>query len=235
MMNKVVALQPAYVLHTRPFRETSLLVDFLTKDFGRISVVARGAKRSRSAFKGLLQPFSNLLISATGKSSLLNLTHVEAATFPSVLTGNALLSGLYINELLVHLLPFEDPSQEIFTLYQNAIQDLNATLPLTSVLRIFEKRLLELLGLGFSFQTDLDDQPILADIEYCLIPDSGFAKPTRDFDPHNKTTYSGKSILAMQSQEFTDKLIIQECKRLMRHILQHALGEHRLKVLDLAT
>src|SRR5207253_3115583 len=104
-----ISLQPAFILHHRPFRETSVLLDVFSEEYGLVSLVAKGVRTHRSKLKALLQPFVPLLVSWQGKSELMNLVSAEARTTPFQLHGDCLLSGFYLNELLVRLLQKEDP------------------------------------------------------------------------------------------------------------------------------
>ena len=136
-----VKLAPAYVLHARPFRETSLLLDVFTCDHGRISLIAKGAKRAKSTKSALLQPFSAITISWCGRSDLQTLTHVEARQVSKRLMGKALLCGLYINELLIKLLHRHDPYTRLFHAYEQLIKQLIETNDLEISLRVFELQL----------------------------------------------------------------------------------------------
>src|SRR5580693_2734969 len=103
-----ILLQQAFILHHRPFRETSLLLDVFTEEHGKISLIAKGVRKHRSTLKALLQPFVPLLVSWQGKNELMNLVSVEAKGPPFQLRGDCLLSGLYVNELLVRVLQKQD-------------------------------------------------------------------------------------------------------------------------------
>ena len=120
-MTERVLLQPAFVLHARPFRETSLLVDLLTRDFGRLGAIARGARSQQSRYRGHLRSFVPILISWSGKSELVSLNQLEASGSPILLEKNSLLAGLYINELIVRLLHQHDSHPEIFDNYHTSL------------------------------------------------------------------------------------------------------------------
>ena len=115
--------QPAFVLHTYPWRETSLIVEFFTRDYGRIPLVARGAKRPMSQYRGLLNPFCPLAVSYSGKGEVKNLTRCEwYGTIP--MNEKVLMSAFYINELLVRLLPRGEPEPSLFTIYYDTLKKL---------------------------------------------------------------------------------------------------------------
>ena len=143
-----VQLQPAYLLHRKPFRDTSLLLEVFTREFGRIGLVARGARGPRSKLKGVLQPYQPLLLSWSGRGELPTLTSAESQAGALFLQGNALISGFYLNELLMRLLARHDPHTELFISYQTALQRLIMNDELDWTLRLFERDLLQQLGYG---------------------------------------------------------------------------------------
>jgi DNA repair protein RecO (recombination protein O) len=170
--NNRVTLQPGYVLHHWPYRDTSLLVEILTRDHGRIGLVARGAKRSKSRLYGLLQPFIPLIISWTGKGDLGTLGAVEAQDWTMQLGGRAMMNGFYVNELLLRLLHRHDPHPHLYDEYIMVLQRLSDTTGDTAfmsssdvqdvsgfreqrALRIFEKNLLRELGYGLVLDHDV--------------------------------------------------------------------------------
>ncbi|MEW5248209.1 DNA repair protein RecO [Microbulbifer discodermiae] len=143
--------QPAYILHTRPFRDSSLLLDLLTPEWGRIACVARGARRSKQRRQRALQPFTPLLVSLLGRGELKNLGAVESAGAALRLQGRAVYAGFYANELLVRLLPAGETHYRAFAGYQTLLQSLaqldgGSAAPLEAPLRRFELQLLSELG-----------------------------------------------------------------------------------------
>src|SRR5690242_11052622 len=124
MMRSRVNLHPAWVLHTRAYSESSLLVEVITMDYGRISGIARGVQRPHSALRGLLRPFVPLLISWSGKTELVSFSKVEALGAPHRLAGRLLLHGFYLNELIMRLLHRYDPHPHLYTAYQQALLSL---------------------------------------------------------------------------------------------------------------
>ncbi|MDQ7073899.1 MAG: DNA repair protein RecO [Gammaproteobacteria bacterium] len=143
-----VELQDALVLHRRPYQNSSLLLEVYTPEFGRVGLVARGARRNKSPWRGLLQPFTPLLLSWTGRGELYSLIHAEESQAAFALHSQSLLCGFYLNELLMRLSEREDPLPELFSLYQQGLVQLSDHNPdtLEAVLRLFELRLLALLG-----------------------------------------------------------------------------------------
>src|SRR3569833_1174837 len=165
-----VLLQPAYVLHRRPYRDTSALLDVFTPDFGRVGLVARGARQAKSRSAALLQPFQPVWASWSGSGDLSTMSAVEGAGSARWLTGAALMSGLYLNELLVRLLHRFDPHPELFACYETALNRLvqtpeqTAEPALEASLRIFEKRLLAEIGYGLVLEHEAGSGATLLDI-----------------------------------------------------------------------
>lgn len=150
-MAALIQSQPAYLLHSRPYRDTSMLVDFITCDFGRVSAVARGVRSPKSKTRASLQPFIPLLINLSGKSELKTLVQVESRNNGFNLKHRALFAAMYLNELLVRLLHKQDADTEIYSLYEITLQNLLQHAEIEPVLRVFELTLLELLGYGIDF------------------------------------------------------------------------------------
>ena len=141
----------AYVLHTRLYRDTSLLVDLFSREHGRMSAIARGVRGQKSRHRGLLQPFTPLFIAWFGKSDLVTLNGIEPNGAPYYLTGNRLLSGLYMNELLVRALHQGDPHPALYDEYATsttALAKADSGKEIELILRLFEKRLLQEIGYG---------------------------------------------------------------------------------------
>src|ERR1700675_5081227 len=148
--------QPAFVLHAHPYRETSLIVEAFTADYGRVALVARGAKRPRSELRGVLQAFQPLTLSWAGGGELKTLIRAEWRSGLPLVSGSALLCGFYLNELLLKLLPREDAHPQLFNDYQDALARLAAGADQATVLRRFELRLLAELGYALPLTHDVD-------------------------------------------------------------------------------
>lgn len=241
-----VELQPAFVLHSRDYRDTSLIVDFLTPDYGRLSAVARGARgrKGRSSVKQLLAPFQALLISCQGKGELKTLTGIEAAGAPVFLNGNILYSGFYINELLMRLLLPMDAHPAIYAAYQRALAELTALnsvgadtadLPLEPVLREFELALLEALGYGLEFCVDGESgAPIARDSLYYFAPESGFICCDGDiYRQRQPGVFSGELLYRIGQREFSTIEVRRAAKQLLRLALKPLLGTKPLKSREL--
>ena len=208
--------QPAYVLHSRAYRETSALVDFLTP-LGRLRAVLRGARGKAGT---LARPFVPLEAEFRGRGELKNVGRLEAAGIPNLLSGEALFSGLYLNELLIRLLPAEDPHPAVFEHYALTLQALAQGRPLEPLLRAFEWRLLDELGYGFALDTDRHGQPIVAGGLYRLQVDAGL-EPVEQLQPG---VFQGADLLAMAQADWSAAGPLAAAKRLMRQALAPHLG-----------
>lgn len=228
----MIELQPAYILHTRPYRDTSMLVDVLTSQYGRVGLVARGVRSRKTPKRNLLNPFTRLLISFQGKSDLKLLTQFEAEGTPAHLSGNYLFSGFYVNELLVRLLPEMDAHDDIFQLYEQSLQRLAAQQPLEPVLRQFEMQLLDALGYGVDVTSDAKSgEPLVAGLNYCLDPAQGFYAAD-DSVPFN-FLFSGEHICALAEGDLSSSDARQTAKRITRTLLRPLLGNKPLKSREL--
>lgn len=227
-----ILLQPAFVLHLRHFRDTSLLVDFLTKDYGRVGAVARGARSQKSRYRGYLRPFVPLLATWSGRSELMSLNDLEAGGSPMLLEGRALLAGMYLNELLVRLLHQHDPHPEIYQVYQEALHALDKGQMIEPLLRRFEKKLLVALGFGFSWTQTMDtNKPIESTQWYAFQPDLGFCEHLQQFNNH--PIFKGAHLLAIAEEAFEDPEVLRSAKQIMRMTMQVRLGNRMIRSREL--
>lgn len=221
-------LTPAFILHSRPYRDTSLLLDVFSEEQGRVGLVARGARSARSRQRALLQPFQPLLLGWTARGELGTLTAVETNAPPVPLRGTGLYSGFYLNELLARLLHRHDPHPELFPVYHDALRGLAEALNLEPVLRVFELRLLETLGYGLLLDCDADlGAPLDPERQYDYQLERG-ALPLRG-DAAAGVQVSGRSLLAMAAERFDDDVVLRDAKRLTRAALDLYLGHAPLK------
>lgn len=226
-MSQRVTLQPAFILHTRPYKNTSLLVECFTEDFGRITVVAKGARRPSYKSRGLLQPFTSLLISWLGRSELVTLIEVEIAQSLKYLSGKSLLAAFYLNELLMRVIKPLDNHKTLFHNYRGIIAEFSEYEYSEHSLRVFEKRLLENLGYGLQLTEASDShEPITPNESYQLLPGQGFITVT-DVSQSSSLRFSGKSLLALANERMDDDSL-REIKRLMRYALQPYIGDKPL-------
>jgi DNA repair protein RecO (recombination protein O) len=235
MSRHIISLEPAYVLHTRPYRDTSALIIFFTYQHGLIHAVARGARGNRSRLKGLLQPFVPLLISWSGQNDLHSLRDAEAQGEINYLPSEKFLTGLYINELLVRVLQKHDAHPELYLAYQQALQGLCGVKHEQAILRIFEKRLLHALGYALPLNQDCaTGHAILSERFYQFDPAHGFSILPESFTHHDATNvFAGKIIIALQQEDFGDKQLLRDMKRLMRLALAPLIGAKQLKSREL--
>ncbi|MDR1996364.1 DNA repair protein RecO [Azonexus sp.] len=222
--------QPAYVLHSYPFRETSLIVEVFTRDFGRMALLARGARRPRAAIRGLLMGFQPLELGWAGKGEVLTLMKAEWQGGQPLLTGAALFCGYYLNELLMHLLPREDAHETLFARYAEMLQRLAAD-PTGKVreadLRRFEKALLQELGYGLMLDRDAGGQPVVAEAFYTYRMEQG---PVRlEHDDAAAQVVRGKTLLDLAAEDFSDPRTRVEAKALMRTLMAYYLAGKELE------
>lgn len=228
MNNERVSLQPAYVLHNRPYRDTSAMLEVFTAEHGRLSLVARGARRPAKKGGGSsLQPFLPLLVSFVGRSEMKTLTATETAGDAPVLRGERLYSGLYLNELLMRLLHRYDPHPTLFAAYSKVLGGLGSQQPLDGLLRRFELALLEELGYRLNFELcGASQAPVSKEAQYRFDPDIGLVLAT-GAQGQGAGVYQGVELLAMAAGEF-DGDARPAAKRLLREALGVHLGDKPL-------
>ncbi len=226
-----IELQPAYILHTRPYRDTSLLVDFFTPECGRVGAVARGVRQGKGNKRVLFNPFVGLLISLQGKTDLKLLTAIEADGPSCHLTGAQLYSGFYLNELLVRLLPEMDAHPVLFSRYRECLQQLRNDADLEPLLRDFEFALLRELGYAIDFLTDAHSgAAIVPELHYWFDAQAGFYHAQNSHQiAAAAPIFEGRHILAIAERNFSVAETRQAAKRLSRLMLQPLLGSRPLR------
>ena len=233
----VVNTQIAYILHKRPYRETSSILDVLTKDYGRVSLMARGCRGKRSKIAGNLMLFTPLVVSWQGKGNLPYLKSIERADLKDpVLKNKSLLSAMYVNELLMYFLHKHDVHDAIFEQYHHCLYALENNNNLEIALRKFEIKLLALLGFCLNLHAEADTgEMILADEMYHYYLEHGPVK-CRD-NVVSVPQISGNCLLALSSEQFQiiteNTQYLAELKRLMRFVINHHLGSKKLKSREL--
>lgn len=226
-----VLLQPVFILHRRPYQDSSLLLEAFSSEYGRLGLIARGAVSSRSRLKGVLQPFTPLLLSWTGDGDLATLSGGEEAGHPIRLLQNRALAGLYVNELLVKLLPRRDAQPGLFAAYEVLLAELAAATDEEPPLRRFEKRLLEDLGYGLSLDREAaSGAPIVAETHYRYVLDRG---PLTVDQTQIGVPISGRGLLALRDGMLNDPAVLMEVKRLTRAALAEQLQGRMLKTREL--
>jgi len=223
--------QTVYILHTYPFKETSLVVELFSQEFGRVAAVAKGARRPRSAMRGMLQTFQQLSGTWSGKNELKVLHSLDWNTGLTLLKGQALVCGFYMNELLLRLLPREDPHEALFAYYAQTLQALSqieapsdtATLPV--ILRQFELRMLQEMGYAVPLLADENGEAIDANQTYRYEAEYGACALT---STQNGIEVQGQTLLDMANDHYVSTQTRAQSKSLMRYLLAHYLGDKPL-------
>jgi DNA repair protein RecO (recombination protein O) len=217
-----VVNQPGFVLHSFPYKDTSLIVDVFTREHGRIGLVAKGAKRPHSALRGVLQTFQLLSVAWTGKSELRTLTGAEWVGGLLPLEKSALLCGFYLNELLVKLLARDDPHPALFDHYITTLNELAHGEAPPIVLRKFERALLKETGVAADLtRCTVERAPVLPEQSYVVDPERG---PRPAMAEDTWPVVSGKTLLDMDREDYSDAATQAQSKFLMRFLLAHQLG-----------
>lgn len=213
----------AFVLHSYPFRETSLVLEVFSRQHGRVPLVARGARRPRSVLRGLLMNFQPLTLSWFGKHELRTLHSAEWQGGQPQLQGTALLCGFYLNELLLNLMARDDPHESLFDYYRQTLQRLAQEDDHALTLRCFEKRMLQELGYALSLETEAgSDKSIVPTQTYRYILERGATADAPDATQGMQV--DGKTLLDMAADDYTDVTTARQSKQLMRMLLNHHLG-----------
>jgi DNA repair protein RecO (recombination protein O) len=213
----------AYVIHARPFRETSLLIEFFTQQLGRCSAVAKGAYRGKSPSRSLLQIFNFLTISLQGGTELLNLTQVERTAAPHDLSGSTIVCGLYLNELLYYTLHHHDPHPVLFNAYHQALMQLSTTISPVISLRQFEFVLLEELGYGVNFDAIATTECYRYDANH------GF----QVVGPEAQNCFHGAILLQLAAQQWQSPGVAAAAKQLSRQALAPLLAGKEIRSREL--
>ena len=221
--------EPAFVLHSYPYRETSLVLEVLSRNYGRLALVARGARRPRSALRGLLMSFQPLTMSWFGKHELRTLHSAEWQGGQPQLQGKALLCGFYLNELLLNLMARDDPHDQLFDYYQLTLQRLAHEQDHAATLRCFEKHMLQELGYALLLEHDADSGELIeSTAHYRYVIEYGASKNSEQGMP-----ILGKTLQDMATDDYRDPLSAQQSKQLMRMLLNHHLAGKPLHTREL--
>ncbi len=227
-MSVRVEAEPLFILHMRPWRETSALLECLSDRHGRIGLVARGVRRERSRFaRGLLQPLQPLLASWAGGGELVTLTACEAAGPAFALHGERLYSAIYLNELVYRLTVRGDPQPALFATYRQCLQRLAAGEPEGWTLRRFERDLFAAIGYALVLGHEAGGvAELVAEREYAYLPDHG-AVPWQERS--DGVRIGGAALLALGADRVPGSASLAELRRLTRAVLSHLLGGGSLK------
>ncbi len=224
------SLYPAFILHRRPYSNTSLLLECFTASHGRFPVIAKGVNSKRSGLSGLLQPFSPLLINWRGKGEVKTLVTCESAGSFIRLTKKALYCGFYINELMIRLLGRLDSHNKLFEYYEEALKKLADGMEFEQVLRRYEICLLAELGYGLNFNIEAETgKPIESEKCYRYVVEHGPVSMASG----SGLTISGSTLLALEYDRQLDKKERKEARMLMRKVLANYLGDKPIKSREL--
>jgi DNA repair protein RecO (recombination protein O) len=216
--------EPGFILHTYPFKETSVVAEVFTRGHGRMALIARGARRPASALRGLMQPFTPLLLSWFGKSELKTLHGAEWQGGLIAPQGRALMCGFYLNELLLRLLARGDAHELLYDRYVDTLDQLaseSSGVDFERILRRFEKNLLSEIGYGATLDADADSgAPIDPDAHYVFQPEHGALRAIGQ----SGCPVSGQTLIDLASDQFERPATLVEAKALMRTLINHTLG-----------
>ncbi|TRZ56950.1 MAG: DNA repair protein RecO [Rhodocyclaceae bacterium] len=226
--------QVAYILHSYPYSESSLILDVFSRDHGRLPLLARGARRPRSALRGVLQAFQPLELGWFGGGEVRTLAKAEWLGGIPLLGGTALMLGYYLNELLLKLLVREDAHSVLFESYAATLQALSqgevGSEPHAASLRQFEKTLLRELGYGLVLERDaVTDEAVLPDMNYHYLIEKGPVKADAFSDGDQSHTMRGKTLLDLARNDYADPRTLAESKMLMRMLINHHLAGQALQ------
>lgn len=234
-MTHRINLEPAFVLHTRPFRDTSLIVNIFSLNHGRVNLLAKGARSPKSPFRALIIPFMPLLLSWTGKTDLPILTKAENSKLQYILNGQNLVHGLYLNELLINLLEQHNSYPNLFAIYEETLHALQQKEPVERFLRIFEKKLLKELGYGLDLDCVNEGFSVKESDFYHYEFGRGFSVLT----PHNflmkqndstlNNVYCGTSLVSLHEENLETKKALVDAERLLKSVLENLLGNKKIK------
>lgn len=219
-MSERIDNQAGFILHTRPYRETSLIIDVFSREYGRLALVARGARRPMSSLKSRLLAFQPLELSWFGKGGLRTLHAAEWQGGDLRLQGRALMCGFYLNELLLKLLPPDDPHERLYDGYVDTLAELSDLADPEPVLRRFELGLLSELGYAQTLTHLADGAEIVPERRYGYAFDQGVVA--------DGSGYAGKTLLDMAAGDFSDPRTLAEGKLLMRALINHYLSDKPL-------
>jgi DNA repair protein RecO (recombination protein O) len=218
-----ITLEPAFVLHHREYRDTSRILDVFGARHGRLTLFARGARGPKSKLASLLMPFRPLLVSWTGRGDAAQLTGAEPDGEPLVLPARQVLSGFYLNELIINLTTRHDPQLQLFDDYGRTLRRLCVEAQPDTALRVFEKRLLESIGYGLELEVEPESH-------YHYRPSQGLAEVREDAPG----AYAGRCLLALREESLDDAQALDVARRLLRQAIDHCLEGRELRTRTVA-
>lgn len=222
--------QRAFVLHTRAYGESSLLIDLFVENIGKIAVLAKGARRKKSALKGILQPFTPLIVQYSGQGEVKTLRQVEAISLTLPLMSVSLYSAFYLNELLHRVLIAETDMPTLFQDYLLSLQELAQEISAENVLRKFELALLENLGYHVDFfHCCITGDSIIESMHYQYQSEKGFISSLLQ----NSTSFTGEQVLSFGYRQFNNENTLKAAKRFTRMALKPYVGSKPFKSREL--
>jgi len=226
--------EPAFVLHARAWRETSLLVEVLSAEHGRVGLVARGVHGpKRHALRAALQPLQSIRFDAVQRGELAQLTAAEAVDAAPLLQGDAAMAAFYLNELCLRLAPRLAPQPELHSAYAQVRERLRASQPLAWTLRRFERDLLEALGFGFEFGHDGDGADIDPAARYRIDPEQGPRRVLSERSGERRDSATGAALLALAADAMPPADDVASLRLPLRAVLLHHLDGRGLKSWDM--
>ena len=222
--------QNIYILHTYPFKETSLLVEVFSENYGRLSLLAKGARRPRSLLRGYLQPFQQVQATWSGDGDLKTLFSVEWTSKYLGLQDQGLVCGFYMNELIIKMLSKDEPIQSFFNFYHTCLQKLSSSNDYEKILRSFEIKLLEELGYQVKLLEDEDGNEIITNQLYRFEAEYGASLLEKT---NNGIKLRGKTLKDMANDDYQDPVTAKESKLLMRYLINFYMGNNILKTKEL--
>tara|TARA_Y100001934_G_C12262531_1_gene730767 strand:+ start:397 stop:1122 length:726 start_codon:yes stop_codon:yes gene_type:complete len=226
--NSRVTGESIYILHQRPFSESSSLIEGFSRNHGRLALMAKGVKKKKSRYRGILLPFQKITISWSGKGEVKTMTNADMESYRETLTGERLFCGYYLNELIMLSLHRGDPHEKLFDFYENTINKLNNKCDIEQTLRIFEKNFLQEIGYGLNLTHDVSTRtPINPNVTYLYVWGLGAVPQSSVTD--NGILITGASLLALHEEVFFNELNRRELKHLTRGIIDYQLGGKILK------
>ncbi|MGI9259509.1 MAG: DNA repair protein RecO [Gammaproteobacteria bacterium] len=223
-----VQLEDAFLLHQRAYRNTSQIIECLTKDHGLVALIAQGSRRPKGGQRAILQPFLPLRISWIRRGELGRLIQVEPRAPAAELDGRRLLAGFYLNELVIRLLARGDANVAAYSCYSRALADLDAGIGTAASLRFFEFRFLEALGYGLNLHDEVEtDEPIRADARYRFEPEVGAR--CVDGETTANDVFWGRELISLRDEKLEDEASLRAARRLLARALQPYLGDRPLR------
>lgn len=228
MQRQRIALQPAFLLHQSPYRDTSSLLELHTRDHGRVGLIARGARRPKARLRAVLQPFQPLLVSWISRGDLGTLTGAEVVPGAVALPAKQVYSGYYMNELLVRLTRRHDAYTGLFDHYRNALDGLLQGQSESRVLRLFEKNLLDELGYGLDLTQTVDGAAVADSMRYEYKLEYGLVRA--EPGAADSMVFNGTSLLSLAAGKLDEEAVASDAQRLLRAALDVYLGPRPLEV-----